>query len=70
MNYTRQEWEVQQCWNFRTSLRGLGTEQEHDCRIGPPGYIGWRNRFLGIDSWASYMFKNTASVLHVLAGEG
>ncbi len=22
------------------------------CRTGPPGYIGWRNRFLGIDSWA------------------
>jgi hypothetical protein len=22
------------------------------CRTGPPCYIGWRNRFLGIDSWA------------------
>jgi hypothetical protein len=22
------------------------------CRTGPPGYIGWRNRFLGIDFWA------------------
>ncbi len=22
------------------------------CRTGPPGYIGWRNRFLGIDAWA------------------
>jgi hypothetical protein len=21
-------------------------------RTGPPGYIGWRNRFIGIDSWA------------------
>jgi|688.fasta_scaffold467207_1 hypothetical protein len=21
------------------------------CRTGPPCYIGWRNRFLGIDSW-------------------
>jgi hypothetical protein len=21
-------------------------------RTGPPGYIGWRNSFLGIDSWA------------------
>jgi hypothetical protein len=20
------------------------------CRTGPPGYIGWRNRFLGIDA--------------------
>jgi hypothetical protein len=23
------------------------------CRTGPAGCIGWRNRFLGIDSWAS-----------------
>jgi hypothetical protein len=22
------------------------------CRTGPPGYIGWRYRFLGIESWA------------------
>ena len=22
------------------------------CRTGPPGYICWRNRFLGIDFWA------------------
>jgi hypothetical protein len=22
------------------------------CCTGPPSYIGWRNRFLGIDSWA------------------
>ncbi len=22
------------------------------CRTGPPGFIGWRNRFLGTDSWA------------------
>ncbi len=22
------------------------------CRTGPPGYIGWQNRFPGIDSWA------------------
>ncbi len=22
------------------------------CRTGPPSYIGWRNRFLGIDSQA------------------
>jgi hypothetical protein len=25
-------------------------------RIGPPGYTGWRNRFLGIDCWASYKY--------------
>ncbi len=23
-------------------------------RTSPPGYIGWRTRFLGIDSWAPY----------------
>jgi hypothetical protein len=22
------------------------------CRTGPQDYIGWRNRFLGIDSWS------------------
>jgi hypothetical protein len=22
------------------------------CSTGPPGYIGWRNQILGIDSWA------------------
>ncbi len=27
----------------------------------PPGYIGWRNSFLGIDSWAPVTFKNTGS---------
>ncbi len=26
---------------------GLGTEQESGYRTGPPGYIGWRNSFLG-----------------------
>ncbi len=31
------------------------------CRTGPPGYIGWQNRFLGIDFWAPYKFKNTTS---------
>jgi hypothetical protein len=33
------------------------------CRTGPAGYIGWRNRFLGIDSWASQAFTNTGSGL-------
>ncbi len=33
------------------------------CRTGPPGYIGWRNRFLGIDSWAPETFTNTTAVL-------
>jgi hypothetical protein len=45
-----------QCWNFRTNLWGLGTEQEEGFRTGPLGYTAWWNWFLGIDSWA---FKNT-----------
>jgi hypothetical protein len=28
---------------------GLGTEEEEGHRTGPPGYIGWRNSFLGIE---------------------
>jgi len=46
---------------FSKSLWGLGTEEEEGYRTGPPGYIGWRNSFLGIDSGAPYMFKNTSS---------
>jgi hypothetical protein len=42
-------------------LWGLGTEEEEGYRTGPPGYIGWRNSFLGIDSGAPYTFKNTSS---------
>ncbi len=30
-------------------------------RTGSPDYIGWRNRFLGIDSWTPYTFTNTGS---------
>jgi hypothetical protein len=41
---------------------GLGTKEEEGSRTGPPGYIGWRNSFLGIDSGAPYTFKNTGSV--------
>ncbi len=37
---------------FLNILQGLGTEQEQGYRTGPPGFIGWRNSFLGIDSWA------------------
>jgi hypothetical protein len=39
------------------SLWGLGTEEEEGYRTGPPGYIGWRNSFLGTDSGAPYTFK-------------
>ena len=31
------------------------------CRNGPLGYIGWRNRFLEIDSWAPKLFTNSCS---------
>jgi hypothetical protein len=47
---------------FLKSLWGLGTEEEEGYRTGPPGYIGWRNSFLGIDFGAPYTFKNTGSV--------
>ncbi len=30
-------------------------------RTGPPGYIGWRNSFLGINSGAPYTFKSKGS---------
>ncbi len=48
--------------DFLKSLWGLETEEEEGYRTGPPGYIGWRNSFLGIDSGAPYTFKNTGSV--------
>ncbi len=35
---------------FLNNESELGTEQEQSCRTGPPGYIGCRNKFLGIDS--------------------
>ncbi len=46
---------------FLKSLWGLGTEEEEGYRTGPPGYTGWQNSFLGIDSEATYTFKNTGS---------
>ncbi len=46
---------------FLKSLWGLGTKEEEGYRTGPPGYIGWRNSFLGIDSGVPYTFKNTGS---------
>jgi hypothetical protein len=36
---------------FYNNLWGLGTELELGVRTGPPGCIGWRNRFLDINSW-------------------
>ncbi len=26
-----------------------------------PAYVAWRNQFLGIDSWARYIFMNSGS---------
>ncbi len=43
-----------QCWNFRTILY-MGARNWVEIVLsytGPPGYIGWRNRFLEIESWA------------------
>ncbi len=42
-------------------MGAIGTEEEEGYRAGPPGYTGWRNSFLGIDSGAPYTFKNTGS---------
>ncbi len=47
---------------FLKSLWGLGTEEEWGFRTVPPGYIGWANSFLGINSGAPYTFKSTGSV--------
>jgi hypothetical protein len=46
---------------FKESIGAKGTEDEEGYRTGPPGYIGWRNSFLGIDSGAPYTFKNSGS---------
>jgi hypothetical protein len=48
---------------FLKRLWGLGTGEEEGYRTGPPGYIGWRNSFFGINSRAPYTFKNTSSVV-------
>ncbi len=36
---------------FKQSM-GARNRVGKGCRTGLPGYIGWRNQFLGIDSWA------------------
>jgi hypothetical protein len=44
-------WTEQSCASiFKQSLEAIGTEKEQGYRTGPPGYIDWRNWFLGIDS--------------------
>jgi hypothetical protein len=55
---------------FLKRLWGLGTGEEEGYRTGPPGYIGWRNSFLGIDSGAPYTFKNTSSGIQNIRDSG
>jgi hypothetical protein len=48
---------------------GAGNRVETGLLYRPAaGYIGWRNSFLVIDSWASLTFKNTGSVYRVEYG--
>jgi hypothetical protein len=46
-----------QSWNFKESMGA----RNRGGRGLSPGYIGWRNSFLGIYSAAPYTFKNTGS---------
>jgi hypothetical protein len=48
---------------FENNLLGAGNSIGYGCRTGPPDYIGWRNRLIGIDSWAPKKFRNTVSVI-------
>jgi hypothetical protein len=50
---------------FKKSI-GLETGKKQGYCTDPPGYIGWRNSFFGIDSWAPKTFKNTRSDLEFL----
>ncbi len=45
---------------FKESM-GARNRRGESYRTGPPGYIGWRNSFLEIDSGAPCTFKNTGS---------
>ena len=51
---------------FLKSLQRLETGKKQGYCTNPPGYIGWRNSFFGIDSWAPKTFKNTRSDLEFL----
>ncbi len=44
--------EIATCAGIFNNLLGPGTKQKQGSHAGPPGYIGQRNRFLGIDFWA------------------
>ncbi len=39
---------------FKPTIYGAGNRVGIWLSSGPPGYIGWRNWFLGIDSWAHH----------------
>ena len=39
-------------WKERLALYSASSESEFVNILNCPGYIGWRNRFIGIDSWA------------------
>jgi hypothetical protein len=41
---------LQSVLEFLNSSMGATNRVGIGCRTGPPGYIGWRSRFLGIDS--------------------
>jgi hypothetical protein len=51
-----------QCWNFRTIYGGYRNLVKIGLsyRLAAPGYIGWQNSFLEIDSPAPWKFKNAA----------
>ncbi len=38
----------------------------YGCHTDPPSYTAWRNRFLGIGSWAYYEFKNLGSGVEIM----
>jgi hypothetical protein len=50
-DYIVYEMSTKQSWNFKKSM-GTRNRGGTGLSYGPPGYIGWRNSFLGIDSWA------------------
>ncbi len=45
------------------NLWELETEKEEDCRTGRPGYIGWRNWILRINSWTLKRWKIRALLI-------
>ncbi len=51
-------------WGFQESIPSLtGPYDNPISRTGPTSFIGWRNRFIGIDSWTPKTFTNMGSFL-------